>query len=275
MKTLITRSLLLFLLAPLSSAAQNMDELKLDKLCQTLREAKADSTRALTYARLAEYYRNSRMDSTLYYGEKALTLSRTIHYPSGEAKAFSILSHYYFARGELPKGLELGLEGLRVARKHSLIYDEASLLIRIANVYSNLRDFQKALSYYHQAIATTKNAADPFFYGAAHWRMGDAFAQLNEIDSAIYYAEKAVSIAQKMGNQFIQQGVVPTLGLAYGKKGSDSLALRYLRSSNGAYILMLRAIFFKDRKQLDSALYYANLAYERGPAEFTTRYFVI
>lgn len=254
----------LLILTTIASKAQNMDELQFDKLSQTLKETNADSTRALTYAQLAEYYRNSRMDSTLYYGDKALTLSRTIHYPSGEAKALSALSHYYFAKGELPKGLELGLEGLRVARKHTLIYEEASLLIRIANVYANLRDFQKALSFYHQAISITKNAADPFFFGAAHWRMGDAFAQLNEVDSAIYYAEKAVSIAQKMGNQFIQQGVVPTLGFAYGKKGYDSLALRYLRSSNGAYILMLRAIFFKDRKQLDSALYYANLAYERG-----------
>ncbi len=254
----------LLILIRVAAEAQNMDELQFDKLSQTLKEAKADSTRALTYARLAEYYRNSRMDSTLYYGEKALTLSRTIHYPSGEAKALSILSHYYFARGELPKGLELGLEGLRVARKHSLIYDEASLLIRIANVYSNLRDFQKALYYYHQAIATTKNAADPFFYGAAHWRMGDAFAQLNEIDSAIYYAEKAVDIAKKMGNQFIQQGVVSTLGFAYGKKGYDSLALRYLRSNNGSTNLVMRAIFFKDRNQYDSAISCAHRAYERG-----------
>lgn len=254
----------LLILISVAARTQNMDELQFDKLSQTLREAKADSTRALTFARLAEYYRNSRMDSTLYYGDKALTLSRTIHYPSGEAKALSILSHYYFARGELPKGLELGFEGLRVARQHTLFYDEASLLIRIANVYANLRDFQKALSYYHQAITITKDAGDPFFYGAAHWRMGDAFAQLSEVDSAIYYAEKAVDIAQRMGNQFIQQGVVPTLGFAYGKKGYDSLALRYLRANNGSTNLVMRAIFFKDRNQNDSAISCAYRAYERG-----------
>jgi two-component system NtrC family sensor kinase len=254
----------LLILITVAANAQNMDELQFDKLSQMLKEAKADSTRALTFARFAEYYRNWKLDSTYYYGEKALTLSRTINYPSGEAKALSALSHYYFAKGELPKGLELGLEGLRVARKYNLIYDEASLLIRIANVYANLQDFQKALSYYHQAIALTKDAADPFFYGAAHWRMGDAFAQLNEVDSAIYYAEKAVDIATKMGNQFIQQGVVPTLAFAYGKKGYDSLALRYLRSGNYSSLLVMRAIFFKDRKQYDSALYYAHRAYEFG-----------
>jgi two-component system, NtrC family, sensor kinase len=257
-------SLSLLILFTVAAKAQNMDELQFDKLSQTLREAKTDSTRALTYARLAEYYRNWRMDSTYYYGEKALTLSRSIDYPSGEAKALSALSHYYFAKGELPKGLELGLEGLRVARKHNLIYDEASLLIRIANVYANLWDLQKALYYYHQAIALTKDAADPFFYGAAHWRMGDAFAQLNEVDSAIFYAEKAVAIAQKMGNQFIQQGVAPTLGFAYGKKGYDSLALSYLRSGDYSSLLAMRAIFFKDRNQYDSALYFAHRAYEKG-----------
>ncbi|MCU0357745.1 MAG: ATP-binding protein [Cyclobacteriaceae bacterium] len=264
MRTLFTLSLLLSLLAPLSAAAQNMDVLQFDKLMQTLKETKSDSTRALTYAQLAEYYRNWRMDSTLYYGEKALTLSRSINYPSGEAKALSILSHYYFANDDLPKGLELGLTGLNVARKNNLRYDQASLLIRIANVYANLRDFRQALAYYHQAIAVTEGAPDRFFYGAAHWRMGDAFAQMNEVDSAIYYAEKAVDIAQMMGNNFIQQGVVPTLGFAYGKKGYDSLALHYLRSNNYSANLIMRAIFFKDRNQYDSAISCALRAYERG-----------
>jgi signal transduction histidine kinase len=264
MRSLFKLSLLLFFLAALPAAAQNMDALQFDKLTQILRETKSDSTRALTYAQLAEYYRNWRMDSTLYYGEKALTLSRSINYPSGEAKALSILSHYYFAIDDLPKGLELGLTGLQVARKHNLIYDQASSLIRIANVYANLLDLQKALSYYHQAIAITKDAADPFFNGAAHWRMGDAFAQLNEVDSAIYYAEKAVEIARKMGNNFIQRGVIPTLGFAYGKKGYDSLALHYLRSNNGSANLVMRAIFFKDRNQYDSAISCAHRAYERG-----------
>jgi signal transduction histidine kinase len=264
MRSLFKLSLLLFFLAALPAAAQNMDALQFDKLTQILRETKSDSTRALTYAQLAEYYRNWRMDSTLYYGEKALTLSRSINYPSGEAKALSILSHYYFAIDDLPKGLELGLTGLQVARKHNLIYDQASSLIRIANVYANLLDLEKALSYYHQAIAITKDAADPFFNGAAHWRMGDAFAQLNEVDSAIYYAEKAVEIARKMGNNFIQRGVIPTLGFAYGKKGYDSLALHYLRSNNGSANLVMRAIFFKDRNQYDSAISCAHRAYERG-----------
>ncbi len=259
------RLLILLLFSFVSmTKGQNMDALQADDLYQSLRDTKADSTRAVTYSRLAEFYRNWKPDSTLYYGEKGLNLSRAINHPSGEAKALSILSHYYFAKGELPKGLELGLEGLRVARRNHLIYDEASLLIRIANVYANLRDFQKSLAYYHQAISVTEGASDLFFYGAAHWRMGDAFAQLNEIDSAIYYAEKAVKIAQKMGNKFIQQGVVQTLGFAYGKKGRDSLALRYLRSSNSSGNLIMRAIFFKDRRQYDSALSCALRAYERS-----------
>jgi signal transduction histidine kinase len=127
-----------------------------------------------------------------------------------------------------------------------------------------LRDFRQALAYFHQAIAVTEEAPDRFFYGAAHWRMGDTFAQMNEVDSALYYAEKAVDIAQKMGNNFIQQGVVPTLGFVYGKKGYDSLALHYLRSNNGASNLVMRAIFFKDRNQYDSAISCALRAYDQG-----------
>ncbi len=243
---------------------QNMDELQLDNLNQALANAKADSTRALVLTQLSELYRFSNPDSSYRYGQEALSLSRSINYPSGEAKALSALSHYYFSHGELPNGLELGLQALRIAKKHGLKYDQASSLIRIANVYANLRDYEKALVYYHQAIALTKDSNDPFFHAAAHWRAGDAYARLNEIDSAIFYCKKAEDMAKKMGNQFIQHGVIPTLGYAYAKKGDDSLALRYLNSGRGYSTLLMRALFFRDREQYDSSLYYANIVFERS-----------
>lgn len=254
--------LLILILFTQGARAQNMDALQYDKLIRALAEAKADTTRALLLAQLSEFHRYRYTDSSYLYGQQALELSRKINYPSGQAQALSVLSHYHFNRGELPEGLELGLQGLSIAKKHNLIYDQGSLLIRIANAYGSLRDFEKALMYYHQAIALMKDAPDPFFYAAAHWRAGDAYAELQQVDSAFFYAKKAEDLAKKMGNQFIQQGVAPTLGFAYGKKGNDSLALKYLRSNRGLNSTIRLAIFFKDRAQYDSALFYANRAYK-------------
>jgi signal transduction histidine kinase len=248
----------------LAAKAQDMDRLQQDKLHRQLVEATSDTTRALTLTQLAEFYRFDHRDSTYLYAQRGLALSRQINYPSGEAKGLSALSYYYYNIGELPKGLEFGLQALNVAKNHNLRDDQASSKIRIANVYQDLREYRKALDYCLQAITVTKDTPDSFFYGAAHWRAADCFAKLNEIDSAILYGTKAESIAKRMGNQFIQLRVAPALGFAYGKKGMDSLAIRYLRKADGSAGLHMLAIFFADRKQNDSALIYADRAFRQS-----------
>src|SRR6186713_992705 len=83
--------LLLLILFTISAKAQNMDVLERDKLVRELADAKADSIRALLLTQLSEFHRFRFPDSSYRYGQEALTLSRSINYPSGEAKALSVL----------------------------------------------------------------------------------------------------------------------------------------------------------------------------------------
>jgi hypothetical protein len=80
----------------LSAYEQNMDVLQVDKLKQELASAKEDSSQALIMTQLAEAYRDRITDTSFYYAQKALEISRRIDYPKGEAKALIALSYFFF-----------------------------------------------------------------------------------------------------------------------------------------------------------------------------------
>lgn len=182
---------------------QNTDVLHVDKLKRELRSTKADSSQALILGQLAEVYRDRISDTSFYYAQKALELSKRINYPRGEAKALLSLSYYFFNQGDLPQALELGLNGLALAKKLNIRYDQAFAMIRIGNVYMDLGNYREALRYYHQTRRLTENTDDAFFYAVTFWRAADAYMNLKMTDSALYDVRIAEDLAQKMGNRMI------------------------------------------------------------------------
>jgi two-component system NtrC family sensor kinase len=246
----------------LSAYEQNMDVLQVDKLKQELASAKEDSSQALIMTQLAEAYRDRITDTSFYYAQKALEISRRIDYPKGEAKALIALSYFFFNRGNLAKALEFGLKGLDIAKTHDLKYDQPFAMIRLGNVYMGMRDYREALRYFHQTRLMTKNSEFTFFYAVTFWRAADAYNGLNLVDSALFFAKIAEDTAIKMGNRFILSGIAPTLGNLYAKKGNDQLALKYYYMNRSAYGATSLASFYKSRGVYDSALYYAHKAYE-------------
>lgn len=255
------KSLLLLILSVvrLLSFSQNMDVLQLEKLRGDLEHATTDTSRVVLLNGLAEYYRARISDSSFHFGQAALDLARKINFPSGESRALSVLSFYFYNRGDLTQALDLGLKSLDVARKHDLVFEQGGALIRIGNVYIDMKNYREALRYYAMAREVTRSFSDPFLHAVAYWRAADAYQNLNMLDSALWYGKKAEDTAAKVGNQFVQRGVAAILGSIYDKLGNDAMALNYYRKNLTSLTLNNLAHFFLKRGQRDSAIYYAEL----------------
>jgi signal transduction histidine kinase len=238
-----------------------MDVLQVDRLRAQLSEAKHDTTRSIVMSELAEAYRGNRPDSTYFFATQALELAVKNNYTLGKMRANVILSHYYYNLGDYSRGLDLGLRSLEQARELGTVHDRAFAMIRVGNVYAGLKDHKEALRYFKETQRLTHNTPDSFFYVVTFWRMADVFRDMNMFDSALIYGIQAETIAKGMNNNFIQLGVSPTLGYAYGMKGKDSLALHYLRRNFGAISALYLSEFYRHRGVLDSALYYGDEAY--------------
>src|SRR5512138_4013943 len=99
--------------------SQTVNIRQADSLRQELAQAKQDTSRAIILADLAEAYRAAKPDSTLYFADQALQLSRLINFPFGEMRAYFVLCHYFQFNGiDLPKALETGQNSVDISRKY-------------------------------------------------------------------------------------------------------------------------------------------------------------
>ncbi len=266
---------LLFLL-PVYALAQNQE---IESLKQQLTQTTQDSARVTIMIQLIWDYRYTNADSALFYGNKAADLARQINFPKGEIGALAFSGITLQAMGDLPKSLETGFEAIRIAEKSHFTYEKGAALSLIGNVYFDIKDYTKAMSYFREMLKNVEAKKDiekEFGYGTKDKGVGHAFATLdigrvylesNHLDSALYYLRQSEQdfILTGMG---IQPLLYTTFGDTYYKLGNQQLALDYYRKALqiahnnndhfGSSISNTRiAQFYKKLNKTDSSIYYA------------------
>src|SRR6266496_3860660 len=231
-----------------------------------------DTSRVLILAKLAEAYRYTAPDSALLYGQRSLSLAREIKFPKGEVNALLSISFVLRELGDFPKALETGLKALKIAEDNHYLYEEERSLIRIATVYLVTKNFPVALSYYRQAEKKLEFFSDDFSLTVVRVFTGDAYEQLNKLDSALYYEQLA--FPKIFRYETLPPLYFSVLGNIQAKSGNNHLALKYYQQGiyvalknndyrNAAALYISIASFYKKINRLDSAIYYAKqgLAY--------------
>jgi len=238
----------------------------IDSLQRQLALAKDDTSRVNAQAYLCLAYRLGNTDSSLFYGQQALTTARQINYPAGEILALSFLSITTQQMGNLPKALELAFKALQIGNANHLVNSEAALNA-IGETYIILKDYPKALSYLRQQKTICEANGNIEALAYAKKDIAVVFEEMNQLDSALYYEQQAIDDFQKTGREEPQ--TYETLGNIQMKSGDYVEALNFYqkglqisiknnerRASAGAYNKI--ATFYKNVNQPDSAIYYAN-----------------
>lgn len=256
--------------------AQNVNIQQADSLIVELKKATRDTSRAIILADLAEAYRTERPDSTLYFADQALELSRQIKFPYGEMRAYLVLCFYFQMTGtDLPKALETGLKALDIAEKHGFRDYEGACLIRIGQVNLFLGNIQNAYSSFQRANKVLSGGNYPFFYAVTYWWLATTYLNMKKPDSALYMAKVGYDKALEINNNRILGQVLKIMGTVYKIKKDYPRAKEYYLQSIAAAerfnelvdvasgYLNLAGIFI-ELKQNDSAIFYSRKAFEIG-----------
>ena len=246
----------------------------IDSLHHQLAIAKDDTSRVKAQVCLCLAYRLGNTDSSLFYGQQALTAARQINYPAGEILALSFLSYTTQQMGNLPKALEMAFKALQIGNSNHL-ENSAGALNAIGETYIMLKDYPKALTYLRQqeTICATNGNTEAFAY--AKKDIAVVFEEMNQLDSALYYEQQAIENFRKMGREEPQ--TYETLGNIKMKSGNYKEALNFYqkglqisiknnerRASAGGYNKI--ATFYKSINQTDSAIYYATKGLDESMA---------
>jgi two-component system NtrC family sensor kinase len=227
MKKSITIIIILLAVAH-KSVAQDAN---LINLRQALSIAKDDTSRVEAMNDLCNYYKLIKPDSALIYGYKALALARKIKFSKGEFHAIELMIITQDGLGNNSKALQLIFQADKIADRNNSKDEKATLMLHKGLVYQRSKDFKKALTLYKDAKKIFDSINDSIFSPFAQFSMGNAYLEMHQPDSALYYFEAGYKKAVLIKDNWIPQYILLGLGKVQTELGNTDLALSYFRQT--------------------------------------------
>ena len=272
-----TLSIILFIASTFGFAQNKF----IDNLAKSLAIAKEDTSRVLILSDLCFYYRNTNVDSSIVYGNKALTLAQEIKFVRGEADVLSKLGLSYREKGDLPKSLELLFKGMKISQDNHYTLILANAYRRIAHVYRDLGDYRKSLNYSNLALENDLAISNKRGIATEYMNFAISYQQVGNPDSALYYVEKAYDMSDHiedlkaevfkvLGDVQAMKSIKTTAAGWYLKGIRQALSLNDFRTTSFIYSNM--AAMYQKFNRMDSAilcaeqgvLYGQKTSYQKG-----------
>ncbi len=265
-----------FILLALSSSAGLAQKNQIDSLTSLLSFTKDDTSRALIMSELSGAYTEINSDSVVAIARKAIELSQQINFPRGEVRALISLGTGFDTKGDLPEALEQNFQGLAIAEKNKLLLEKSICLSNIGDIFWDLNDFPRAISYFQQAELINKGIKNQPEATAqrisTEQDLGAVFMLNNQLDSSFTYLQKLYN--ETSSDDYSRPPILMFFGDLQFRLGKKNEGLNYLRQSidlfqkaNDHYSLGDACRFiaecFREMNMPDSGIYYA----KRGLAE--------
>jgi tetratricopeptide (TPR) repeat protein len=205
--------------------AQNIDSL------QTLIAAEKDDVKKVTlYHALGEAFMKSNLDSSVYYLEQAIVISRNLGNDSLVAQSYSRTGRIYIYAGVSDRGLEYLFESLRLFEKLGDNRKRIAVLNNIGAIYYRNNDLDKALAQFldiEKIIEADKEALGDYYYtihGNLQNNIGIIYDNRKDSDKALQVYMKGLMMSQKVNDASAMGNLYTNIGKAYQLRKQYSLA---------------------------------------------------
>lgn len=160
------------------------------------------------------------------------------------------------------------LKALKVIPKKSEYLYLGAIYERLAGCYEeqNLCEDAKRAHYKAYEIYIKQNKISDLFYALRG--IGHVFVLQHQLDSSLVYYQKALDLAETIGNDYYKSVMLGELGILYNEKGESHKANQYLSQSISSapegtslfteYLWKGRTL--RNLQLMDSARYYLNLS---------------
>jgi signal transduction histidine kinase len=257
--------LLLFLIIVSSFKIAYAQQARRDSLLVVLSKAKRDTTKVNLLFQLGESYGFNNPDSLFFYMNESMKLAQHINYLKGEIVCKRTLAHHWWLTGDYATAVKLNLQLLDYAKSQKDHFWETMAYTGLLNSYRDQGDYREALRYKDVLLKMVEEL--PVGLGVTNAMIGSVYYGMNELDSAHFYLQKALSYPHTISVGWIYL----INGRIEAKRKNIQAAfinyqesVKFLQEENnlkdlaGAYISI--GELHQDNGQSDSAVYYGNQA---------------
>lgn len=187
MKKIIT--LICITLIAGSAAAQKTN---FDSLRRALSAAATDSVRNRVLDKLASAYGDYKPDSGIYYSSQLMTSGRQKHDQSIIINAMANYAYAFYNKGNYADALKMGLQVIKAIENGKDLNYLANVYNMMGNIYKGQENYLKAIHYYKLTQKTALKCGDLRDVLFSYMNLGYVMEEINQLDSGIYYANKAI-----------------------------------------------------------------------------------
>jgi signal transduction histidine kinase/CheY-like chemotaxis protein len=265
-------SLLIFLFTvPFTVSAQS----KIDSLKSILYITKEDTVKADLYEKLGQAYRDEKkIDSSISAYKQALELNeKNSHALSRQCADLATIDYLLYETGNYSASLKYALKELAITEKMNDKVHAGFVHLVFGHNYRALGYYRESLNHYFKAQQIFKSyyllrhEADDNTYTIQC--IGYTYLKMKRLDSALIFTQQAYKLAQAKPAYGLILYSWRIFGDIYLARGDDETALNYYRryisnfvkykekNDDLSFVLINTARIFKNRGQIDSAIFYA------------------
>ncbi|MTI20479.1 tetratricopeptide repeat protein [Fulvivirga sp. RKSG066] len=202
----------------------------LDSLKNQLNSNKAyDTTRVVILLDLAFAQRNSIPDSTIYYAQEALALSKELKFPSGHAQAMRNIALGYVKKGNYDTALYLSRKALKIAVENNLLERQADVYNTLGSIHYYKGNYDSSALAFEETAIIYDSVNRPIDVAGARSNIGTIYEIKGDYPRALENYQKALLVFEELGNDHGIATVSHNMASIFSEEGENEKALEYYK----------------------------------------------
>lgn len=206
-----------------------VDSLK--TLVESTKKKAPDTTSINRLNSLAANYFDSNPDSTIYYAQKSMVLSRKIDYKAGVADALVQTAHADYFKGRFTQAIQEFDEAILIYKKLNDYTGLSNCYMLYGRMYNLLANYKSALHFLNLALDINKKQNNDTYESDCLKNIGIVYYSEGQLSTALDYYYKALFISIKLKNKPFMAADYNDIGVVLQSMELYPKALEYFRKS--------------------------------------------
>lgn len=208
---------------------------KLDSLFNVLKTANEDSFKVQTLDHIFLIYLNSDIKKAREFALTETELSKKLNFRRGISFGLMNMGILAQQEGDYPVALDYFLRALKM--NEDMNYNLTNTYINIANTYTDLKDYNKALEYHFKALKRVRTHTDSTLADVAasipvlYNNISSAYFRLGNYPASLDYGRAGFNAGARLNDKISMAVACNNIGVTYFKLGKQEIAEEfYLRA---------------------------------------------
>ena len=221
------------------------------------------------------YWSKTDLKNAMYYANQAKELSIDLDYRSEYAETNYIIGKIYTDLGEYDKSSELAFEALNIFEKENNKKGQGKILNSIGYIYYEQENYDKALEYYSQSLEVVREINDSTGIARGLNNVAAVYANKGDFQFFEIYIKEAVEINKRKGAKLQEGINYSNLGQAKIVNNDLDSALYYFDKADVIFtelnnvpklsdLYLSYSRYYLGQSDFEKSKFYADKAYNLG-----------